>query len=303
MVEDEIVNIAAGVIADALYNPPDGYTVGVVPIYSDQFAGFLQFVYDNWADIKPEGAGDEIIAGVVGWANAFGAGATTPESLAFAKSLGITVLPLEEQPVDPAADVTGQLQNLLVNGANVIYMQSLSFGVAQVIGTLRALGFYDQVVLGSVNWGMNQDVLNILGANAPLSTSYYGVFPYLWWTDPDTLGVQQALESFTAGGYPDTDKTFSYLLSYGIIFGIADILTVAMNEVGFDGLTGAEFLKAMQQMGTVSAGGLLELNVEGSNRATNKAQIRQAQMMEDGSVDFVVVQDFMALPDTRPSAE
>ncbi len=303
VVEDEIVNIAIGVHGQALYNPPDGYTVGTVPIYSDQFAGFLQFVHDNWADIKPEGAGDEIIVGVVGWANAFGAGATTAEALAFAESLGIAVLPLEEQPLDPTADVTGQLQNLLVNGANVIYMQSLSFSIAQVIGTLHALGFYDQVVLGSVNWGINRDVLNILGENAPLASGYYGVFPYLWWSDTDAPGIQRALESFTAGGYPDTDKAFSYLLSYGLLFGIADILTVAMNTVGFEGLTGSEFLKAMQEMGRVSAGGLFELNVEGSKRATNKAQIRQAQMMADGSVDFVVVQDFMTLPDTRPAVE
>lgn len=303
VVEDEIVNIATGVHAQSLYEPPNGYTVGLVPIYSDQFAGFLRFVHDNWDDMKPEGAGDEITVGVIGWANAFGAGATTPEALAFADSLGITVLPLEEQPIDPSADVTGQLQNLLVNGANVIYMQSISFSVAQVIGTLHALGFYDQVVLGSVNWGMNRDILNILGANAPLAVGYYGIFPYLWWTDTDAPGVQQALETFAAKGYPDTDKAFSYLLTYSSVFGIADILTVAMNNVGFNGLTGAEFLKAMQQMGTISAAGVLEMNADGSNRAPSKAQIRQAQIMEDGSVDFVVVQDFVTLPDTRPGSE
>ena len=76
-----------------------------------------------------------------------------------------------------------------------------------------------------------------------------------------------------------------------------------MNNVGFDGLTGAEFLKAMQQMGTISAGGVFEMNVEGSNRAPSRAQIRQAQMMADGSIDFVVVQDFTTLPDTRPASE
>ena len=303
VVEDEIVNIATGVHTQALYDPPNGYTVGMVPIYSDQFAGFLQFVHDNWADIKPEGAGDDITVGVVGWANAFGAGATTPEALAFAESLGITVLPLEQQPIDPSADVTGQLQNLLVNGANVIYMQAISFSITQVIGTLHALGFYDQVVVGSVNWGMNRDVLNILGANAPLAAGYYGVFPYLWWTDSDAPGVQRALASFDAKGYPDTDKAFTYLLTYSVMFGIADILTVAMNNVGFDGLNGTEFLKAMQQMGTISAAGVLEMKADGSNRAPNKAQIRQAQMMEDGSVDFVVVQDFVTLPDTRPGSE
>ena len=303
VVEDQIVNLATGVHAHSIYNPADGYTVGMVPIYSDQFAGFLQFVHDNWADIKPEGAGDAITVGVIGWANAFGAGATTPESLAFAESLGIAVLPLEEQPVDPSADVTGQLQNLLVNGANVIYMQSLSFSVTQVIGTLHALGFYDQVVLGSVNWGMNRDVLNILGQNAPLAAGYYGVFPYLWWTDTDAPGVQRALVTFTAKGYPEAEKAFTYLLMYSAMFGFADVLTVALNNAGFDGLSGAEFLKAMQQMGTVSAAGVFEMNVEGSNRAPNLAQIRQAQIMADGSVDFVVVQDFAALPDTRPQPE
>ena len=41
------------------------------------------------------------------------------------------------------------------------------------------------------------------------------------------------------------------------------------------------------------------MNVEGSNRAPSRAQIRQAQMMADGSIDFVVVQDFTALPDTQ----
>ncbi len=303
VVEDEIVNLATGVHSHSIYNPPDGYTVGIVPIYSDQFAGFLQFVHDNWDEIKPEGAGDSITVGVIGWANAFGAGATTPESLAFADSLGITVLPLEEQPIDPATDVTGQLQNLLVNGANVIYMQAISFSIVQTISTLHALGFYDQVVLGSVNWGMNRDVLNILGANAPLAAGYYGVFPYLWWTDTDAPGVQRALETFAAKGYPESDKAFTYLLLYSAMYGIADVLTVAMNNVGFDGLTGAEFLKAMQQMGTVSAAGVFEMNVEGSNRAPNKAQIRQAQIMPDGSVDFVVVQDFVTLPDLRPASE
>ena len=303
MVEDEIVNIATGVHSQSLYDPADGYTVGMVPIYSDQFAGFLQFVHDNWAEIKPEGAGDSITVGVIGWANAFGAGATTPEALAFADSLGITVLPLEEQPIDPAADVTGQLQNLLVNDANVIYMQAISFSIVQVISTLHAMGFYDQVVLGSVNWGMNRDVLNILGANAMLAAGYYGVFPYLWWTDTDSPGVQRALETFKSKGYPDSDKAFTYLLSYSAMFGLADVLTVALNNVGFDGLNGTEYLKAMQQMGTVSAAGVFEMNVEGSNRAPNKAQIRRAQVMADGSVDFVVVQDFVTLPDMRPAVE
>lgn len=299
VVEDQIVNIAAGLNADAFYNPADGWTVGVAPIYSDQFAGFLQWAHDNWADIKPAGAGDDIVVGVVGWANSFGAGATTPEALAFAESLGITVLPLEQQDISPSADVTGQIQNLVLGGANIIWSQALSFGPVQVIGTLRALGLWDQVVVGGVNWAMNQDVLTILGDNAGLASGFYGVFPYLYWNDVDEPGVQDALAAFEAGGYPAGDKGVGYLLSYGSLYAVQTILIQAMNNVGFDGLDGMAFFDALKELGMVSASGLFDLDVTNGNRAPQQAQIRQVQMTDNG-LEFVVVEDFFQLPDTRP---
>jgi branched-chain amino acid transport system substrate-binding protein len=299
--EDKIPNLAAGLNAEAFYIPRDGYSVGVAPIYSDQFAGFLDWAKANWATIKPEGAGDDIVVGVVGWANAFGAGATTAEALAYAESLGITVLPLEQQEISPSADVSGQLQNLLVNGANLIWIQSLSFGPAQVIGTLRALGSWDSVVVGGVNWAMNQDVLNILGENAALADGMYGVVPSYWWTDADVPGVQQAEAAFTAGGYPATDKAVGYLLSYGSLFAVRDILQHAINTVGFENLSGENFMAAMQDLGLISAGGLYALDLRGENRAPNIATIRQVQVV-DGVPTFVTVQDFFELPDTRPPA-
>lgn len=301
VVEDKIVNFAAGLNAEAFYNPANGWTVGIAPIYSDQFAGFLEFVHHNWADIKPVGAGDDIVVGVLGWANAYGAGATTPEALAYAESLGMTVLPLEQQPIDPAADVTGQLQNLLVSGANVIYLQSLSFGPVQAIGTLRALGMWDTVVVGTNNWGMNTDVLNILGDNARLADGLYGVMPYRWWNDTDVPGVQQAAAAFEAGGYPASDKAVSYLTSYGAVYAVASIIRHALNTTDdFAALDGQAFYDAMLDMGTIDALGIFALDVRDGNRAPQVSQIRQAQADADGKVDFVMVQDFTQLPDTRP---
>ena len=301
VVEDKIVNFAAGLNAEAFYNPANGWTVGIAPIYSDQFAGFVQFVHDNWADVKPEGAGDAIVVGVLGWANAYGAGATTAEALAYAESLGITVLPLEQQPIDPATDVTGQLQNLLVGGANVIYLQSLSFGPVQAIATLRGLGVWDSVVVGTNNWGMNQDVLNILGENAKLTNGLYGMMPYRWWNDTDVPGVQQAAAAFAAGGYPATDKAVSYLTSYGAVYAAASIIRHALNTTGdFAALDGQAFYDAMLDMGTIDALGIFTMDVRDGNRAPQVSQVRQAQAQADGTVDFVVVQDFTELPDTRP---
>jgi branched-chain amino acid transport system substrate-binding protein len=299
--EDHIVNIAAGLNSEAFYIPRDGWTVGTAPIYADQFAGFLQWASDNWADIKPESAGDDIVVGVVGWEGSFGAGAITAETEAFADEIGVTLLPLETQPVNPTADVTGQLQNLVLGGANVIYIQSLGFGPAQVIGTLRALDLWDSVIVGGVNWAMNTDVLTLLG-DATLAEGYYGVFPYLWWNDTDAPGVQTALESFEAGGYPESDKAVGYLLSYGSIFAIAEVIEKAMIDNGFDGLNGDAFFDAFKEMGTVSASGLFEFDVRGETRAPRVAQIRQAQDV-GGTIDFVVVEDFFELPDMKPPAE
>jgi len=307
VIEDKIPHITAGLDADAFYVPRNGYTFGTGPIYADQLAGFGGWLQDNWADVKPAGAGDDIVIGVIGWANAFGQGATTDEAIAYLEGRGITVLPLEQQEVSPTADVTGQMQNLLVNGANVIWSQALSFGPAQVIGTLRGMQAAGaapaDIIVGGVNWSMNTDVVNILGENAAIMNGYYGVFPNYWWNDTDNEGVQRVMEDFEASGLPDTKKDVGYLLSYGQMYAIANILRQTLNDVGFEGLTGEAFFNAMQEMGTIDAGHLMTLNAKGEDRAPREAQIRQAQLNADGKIEFVVIEDFFELPDTRPPAE
>jgi len=302
VVEDEIVHLVAGLNAEAIYNPRNGYTVGGAPIYSDQFAGFITWLSDNWADIKPEGAGDEIIVGVIGWANAYGAGATTPEALAVAEELGVTVLELEEQALSPDADVTGQLQNMLLNSANVIYNQNLSFSTSQVIGGVRALGVWDTVIVAGVNWSFNVDVVTYLGENAAAANGYYGVFPFRWYTDTDLEAVQLASAAFDAGGYPETERATTYLTTWSQFLAMRDVLVNTVNEVGLDGLDGAAVMATMQGMGIVDGGGVSKYDVRGENRAPNLAQIRQMQW--DGEqINFEVVEDFFELPDTRPAGE
>ena len=301
VIEDKITNFAAGLNAEAFYVPRNGYTVGVAPIYSDQFAGFLKWASENWDAIKPEGAGDEIVVGVIGWEGPFGAGATTPEALAYAESIGVTVLELETFAISAEADVVTPLQSLALQGANIIYVQSLGFGPAQVIGTMHAMEMWGTVVVGGCNWAINQDVLNILGESAPAMIGFYGVFPWLWWNDTDNPGVQQATAAFEAGGYPDADKGVSYLTSYAGVFAWADIIRHAVNEYGYENLDGEHFMMAFQDLGQVSALGVFTYDVRGENRSPRESQIRQVQMV-DGKIDFVVVQDFFELPDTRPPA-
>ncbi len=301
VVEDQIVHLVAGLEASAIYNPPMGYTVALAPIYSDQFAGFLQWLSENWDEEKPEGAGDEIVVGVIGWPNAFGAGATTPEALEFAEGLGITVLPLEQAPLSPDADLSGPVQNLLLNNANVIYNQSLSFTPAQVIGTIRGLGVWDQVKVAGVNWSMHNDVPRFLGANPQLMDGYCGIFPYYYWSDTDVPGVQLADEAFTGAGRPETDRSTTYLTIFGSFLAIRDILINAVNEVGSADITGEDVLNSMIDIGEINAGGISTYNVDETTRSSRTAQVRCISW--DGEkLNWDVAQDFFELPDTRPAA-
>jgi branched-chain amino acid transport system substrate-binding protein len=298
--EDKILSFAAGVNGPAIYGTPDGYTIGAVPVYSDQFAGFVQWLTENWDDVKPEGAGDAPVIGVIGWANAFGAGATTPEAVAIAEGLGATVLPLEEQAISPDADVSGQIQNLLVQGANVIYNQNLSFSVAQVIGTVRALGVWDSVIVGGVSWSFNQDVISFLGENAALADGYYGVLPSLTWDDTDAEIVQEAAAGFEAAGYAQTERTNTYLLTYANFFVIRDLLIHAINTDGYENLSGETLLNAAVDIGVVDARGLLEYDLRDGFRAPRQARIMQWQAQDDGSMLAVEIEPWFELPDTRP---
>lgn len=305
VIEDEIVNLAAGLNAEAIYIPTDGYTVAGPPIYSDQFAGFIEWASDNWSDIKPEEAADEITVCVIGWAGAFGTGAATPEAVEYLAGVdpSITILPLEEQPIDPAADATGLIQSCLVQGANVIWNQNLSFSVAQVVGTAQALGVWDQAIYTGVNWTNNIDVINILGDNAQLMDGYYAIFPHLTWTDTDNEGIQQAIDTFDAQGYADSDRSNTYLLTYSNFYNVAEVIRRVVNENGLEGLTGANYLAALTDPDhcTDDVLGYFPQNFCDGNRSGREAQIRQATWTGD-AIEYVVVEDFFELPDTRPAA-
>jgi hypothetical protein len=71
---------------------------------------------------------------------------------------------------------------------------------------------------------------------------------------------------------------------------------------GYENLNGDTFFQAFQDLGTVSALGVFEYDVRGETRSPRQSQIRQAQF--DGeTVQFVKVQDWTELPDTKPPAE
>ena len=299
--EDKIVAVAAGVNTQAIYVPRNGYTIGVVPVYADQFAGMCEWLSQNWGDIKPADAGDDIVIGVIGWQGAYGSGASTPEAIAYCESVGAQVLELEQQEVSPDYDSTGNLQALVSQGANVIYQQNLSFSSAEVVATASALGIRDQVVMTGVNWSGNTDVLNFLGEDVNLMEGVYVHTPYIPWDDVDNPGVQQIAAAFDASGAPSNERTFTFMLTYAGFYNQKAVIEHAINTTGWP-VSGEDFLAAWQDLGSVDELGVVEWPAAGEQRSPGRSRISRFQVLE-GKIGLVPVSDWFELPKAWPPTE
>ncbi len=296
--EDEIVNITAGLSAQGFYGADSGYTFGLGPIYPDQFGLVLNFLSENWESYKPAGAGDEIKLAYISWPTAFGQGAMTPETRAFLDDLGIEVVAEETYDLSPTADTTTAILNAQAAGANVIWTNTLAFGVSVVLNDLNSLGLRDQFVVAADNWGMD------LATYAFLADPAYGVglitaFPYLWWTDADNAGVQYAEELFAKNERPAAEHNVGYLLLVAGVDMAAQAIQTAIDTVGYENLTGEAVHHALIGMSPFEAlDGVLRVDYSGDSRSPHESQIR---MIQGGPDAFNILQDWADTPDLRPT--
>ncbi len=297
--EDRIPALSAGLSAEAFYGTESGYVFGYGPIYPDQFGYFLDYVTANWDAVKPEGAGDEIKLAYVSWPGAYGQGALTPESRAYAASLGVEIVAEEIIDLSPTADGTVAVLSAESAGANVLYTNTLTFGPATILNALAALDKQDQFLVGGNNWAM--DVATFAFLSEPtLANGFIAPFPYQWWSDTDHPGIQYAREVFAANERPEAERSSGYLISMSGVDLAVTAVEQAIDQVGFDNLTGQAVYEAFLSLGAYEAlDGVMRFDFSGDNRSPHVAQIRQIQ---GGPEAFVVLQDWMPTPDLRPAA-
>jgi branched-chain amino acid transport system substrate-binding protein len=296
--EDQIPNLAAGLSSVAFYGPESGYTFGYAPIYPDQFGLFLDWLTANWADVKPASAGDEVKLAYISWPTAYGQAAITPESTAYAESLGVEIVANEIIEVSPTADTTTAILNAQAAGANVIYTNSLAFGPASILNGLSALGLRDEFFVGANNWAMDLATYAFL-SDPSLAYGLTAPFPYLWWTDTDNAGIQYAEELFAKNERPASEHGVGYLLTVAGVDIAVRAIERAIDTVGFDNLTGQAVYEALLELGEFDVlDGVMRADYGDNSRSPHLAQIRQIQGGPDA---FVVLQDWTETPDLRPA--
>ncbi|MDH5605992.1 MAG: ABC transporter substrate-binding protein [Anaerolineae bacterium] len=295
--EDQIPVLAAGLSSTAFYGIPDGYMFGLGPIYPDQFGFFLDYIVANWDDVKPEGAGDDINLALLSWPGAFGQGALTTESRAYAEELGVNIVWEEQYDLSPSADTTAAILNAEAAGANVIYTNTLAFGPAALLNGLNDLGLRSNFVVGGCNWAM--DVGTFAFLNDPsYGVGFYAPFPFAWWQETDNPAIQLAQELFDKYERGPGEHNVGRLLIQGGLDLAKLALENAILEVGFENLTGQDVYNALIQIENYNVlNGLATATYTNGQRSPNLMQLRQIQGGPDA---FNIIVDFSPASDLRP---
>lgn len=278
--EDQIpIVISAGSLPGLYGENGDepGWIFATNPLYADQFADFCEYVADN-----PETFPEPVI-GYMGWGGpfaAFGLAAFTDEAVGYCESLGIEVLSDAQTflPTATAVEVSTLVENHINDGASIIYVNALASGPVRVAEAIEFIGFSDELILASVNWGMDTSVpllaRSSLGENGlPVVDGMYGSLPFTWWTEVDNPAIQMITEQADAAERSADVRNISYILGFTTIDLYIELYTQAANRVAAEqGLTDAgEILNAIDgalmyeliQALDYSPLGLQEVNFQG----------------------------------------
>lgn len=319
LAEDEIpVIISAGSIPGLYGESGDepGWIFATNPLYVDQFGQFCEYASENI---------DDPVIGYISWDSAFGRAAFTEESIAYCGSLGVTVLE-EPELFAPGSDISGNVQNLVDEGANILYTNSLATGPANVAATVNNLGLMEDVTLAGVNWALDTSVgflgLQSIGPNGlPAVNGLIGSLPFVWWTETDNPGVQWAIELADANERDALTRNIAYILGITAMDIYIEAMVQTANRVGAD-FTGADVYETLENL-DYNTLNLLPVNFEGgairdvqSNRmavltyaGADGGTVLDGEaplLVDDGNGNQIPVpvltplQEFQDTPDLRP---
>ena len=215
------------VVSEDLIYPP-GWVFSVYPTESEKFVILCDWIMRNWEEERPPRVA------LMGIDTESGRAAEVMGS-AYAKSIGIEMLPFEVVPLMPV-DVVPQLLRLHEGGADFVYMTVPWFTAVPIMKDAERLGVTDEIRFGGYE---NSQAIQLLelglaaeGYFCPRGVPWYKEVPFL-------------IEMFNRyeGGKIDTagDAASNLLWTPAII----EAIRIAIEDVGYENLNGRVVKEAM----------------------------------------------------------
>jgi len=205
-----------------LYRPPQ-HIYGQLPDYGDDALAFATYFMQNiWKGPgKPKFALHLLN-------NPTGYGARDAFR-AKADELGIEIVSTDEHTATTASEMES-LTRIKALNPDVLYISSTPAPTAIIIKNAVALGMYPDIVIGCGHASFTKALVDIAGAD--IVEGVYGVFPTANWGD-DVPGMAKVIE-YCQRLHPKDAENLDYITSWAQSLVMAEILRVALENVGYD---------------------------------------------------------------------
>jgi branched-chain amino acid transport system substrate-binding protein len=209
--------------APILHRPPQ-HIYGQMPDYGDDWSAFATYYMENiW-----KGPGKPKMALHL-LNNPTGYGALDA-ARASAERLGIELLlPAEEHTTTTTSEIDSLTRVKALN-ADVLYISSTPAPTAVIIKNAYQLGMYPGITIGLGHASITKALIDIAGAD--IVEGVYGVFPTVNWGD-DVPGMAKIVE-YCQKLHPKDEGNMDYITSWAQSLIMAEILRVAVENVGYD---------------------------------------------------------------------
>lgn len=207
-----------------LTNPPR-HIYAQMPDYGDDWAAFARYYLDNiW-----QGTGKPKMALHL-LNNPTGSGARDAAN-ALADELGIEIVADEEHTATTISEIES-LTRIKAQNPDILYISSTPQPTSIIVKNAIELGMYPGMTIALGHASFTSIFVELAGADAE---GIYGVYPTVNWGDD--VPAMAKMTEYVRKYHPDDEGNMDYITSWAEGLIVAEILRLAIENVGFDNLT------------------------------------------------------------------
>ncbi|MBA7598503.1 hypothetical protein ES703_05521 [subsurface metagenome] len=209
--------------APVLHRPPQ-HIYGQMPDYGDDWSAFATYYMENiWKGPGKPRMALHLLNNTTGYG-------ALDAARASAERLGIELLLPAEEHTPTTTSEMDSLTRVKSLNPDVLYISSTPAPTAVIIKNAVALGLYPGITIGLGHAGITKALVDIAGAD--ICEGVYGVFPTVNWGD-DVPGMAKVVE-YCQKLHPKDEGNMDYITSWAQSLIMAEILRVAVENVGYD---------------------------------------------------------------------
>lgn len=208
----------------ALTHPPR-HIYAQMPDYGDDWAAFTKYYLDEiWSGTGTPKMALHLLNNPTGYG-------ARDAARALADEMGIEIVATEEHSATTISEIES-LTRIKAEDPDVLYISSTPQPTSVIVKNAVELGMYPETPIGCGHASFTKALVELAGDDAE---GVYGVFPTVRWGED--VPAMEKMTEYCKENHPDDYGNMDYITCWAEGLIVAEILELAINNVGVDNLT------------------------------------------------------------------